>query len=713
MTIGTLSARILMDASGLKSGMGLTRAEMKLTRAAFEASTTDVEKLERALKTLESARDKGAFRDEQQYARAVAAVRAELDPAAKAARDFAAGKKAAGDAGQDLAGGLKDIATNAANGIPGVGGLTSILQAGHPILIAAAAAAAALAAGYKLARAGLDWYVDGVKQALTSIDDLSKESRILGTSVQGLREMRAALGEIGGLDAGETDKALEKLNRQIGEATSGNKAASETFRALGLDAQQLANVGTDEAMLQVADALGKVTSTTDRARLATELFGKEGQNVSKALMGGRAAIDEAREAARQYAGVITDVDAAQIEATNDAWGRVSAAVASLTEQAAVDLAPALQVAAERVLELLDPQTSSGQTIRTALEAIPPTLTIIIDQTDIVIGQFQLAQAAIVQMANSLVQSAAAADKVIAAMTPGVGESETLQAFAEEYQAETDKITAEAMGRIARGMGGGAGQAVLGLNKPGGFADIASAMTAGLGKPAEEAAAAQVQLEQATQATSRAVRQQHLDVKEAGKAWDALANGPQAADVWGFADVTTAAAIAPPQDLLSDMEQFTKDQDTLAKSVSSVTDNLQQQIDTWGMTADEETLAKLAAQGATQEQLDGVRQLQERIAELKRQKESLRATDVSIAAGGTGDWADMIQRSNEAAPPSFADIKAGFKGAFGISWDAAGNGGAGTPSRREPPDPTPWYERIAKGVEAMVSKEGVVLEEALP
>lgn len=712
MTIGTLSARILMDASGVKSGLGLTRAEMKLTRQAFLESTTDVQKLETALKTLESARDKGAFKDEQQYARAVAAVRAELDPAAKAAQEFAAGKKAAGDAGQDLAGGLKDIASNAASGIPGVGGLTNILQAGHPVLIAAAAAAAALGAAFKLAKDGIDWYVSGVKKALGSIDDLSKEARLLGTSVQGLREMRMALGEIGGLDVAEADKALEKLNRQIGEATSGNKQATETFRALGLDAKQLASVGTDEAMRLVADALSQVTSTTDRARLATELFGREGQAVVKAMLGGRQAIDDAAAAARQYAGVISDVDAAQIEATNDAWGRVSAAVASLTEQAAIQLAPALQLAADRVLELLDPQTSSGQTIRTALEAIPPILTIVIDQADILIGEFQMAQAAIVQIANSLVQSAAIADKVLAAFTPGLGESKELQAFAQEYAAQTEKITAEAAQRIARGMSGAAGKEIGGVKMDNFAGMFAGAVASGLAGPAQAATGGQVQLEKATRATSAAVRQQRLDVKEAGKAWDELSNWGNPVDVFGFGVLPTAADMAPP-DMNADFERWQKDQEQLAKSVAGVTANLQQQVDTWGMTADEATLAKLAAEGATTDQVAGVKALQDQLARLKREKESARATDVSISAGGPGQWADMIQRSDE----RYRNRATAGESANALLAGAAiynallEPGGAGP--EKTPPDPMPLWERMVKGIEALVSKEGIVLQEAAP
>jgi hypothetical protein len=90
MAVGSLSARILADASGIKSGLGLTRSELKLTRQAFLDSSSDVDKLNAALGVLDTARGKGAFADEQQYAQAIAQVRSELDPAAIAATRTAA-----------------------------------------------------------------------------------------------------------------------------------------------------------------------------------------------------------------------------------------------------------------------------------------------------------------------------------------------------------------------------------------------------------------------------------------------------------------------------------------------------------------------------------------------------------------------------------------------------------------------------------------------
>jgi hypothetical protein len=85
-TIGSLAARILADASGIKSGLGLTRNELRVTRDAFAASRTDVEQYQAALDALNRARDKGAFAgNEAEYARALQAVKDQLDPTTQVA----------------------------------------------------------------------------------------------------------------------------------------------------------------------------------------------------------------------------------------------------------------------------------------------------------------------------------------------------------------------------------------------------------------------------------------------------------------------------------------------------------------------------------------------------------------------------------------------------------------------------------------------------
>lgn len=85
-TIGSLAARILADAAGVKAGMGIAKQELKVARQAFVDSRTDVERYGAALDKLKSAAKQGAFADPRQYARALAALKEQLDPVTIAQR---------------------------------------------------------------------------------------------------------------------------------------------------------------------------------------------------------------------------------------------------------------------------------------------------------------------------------------------------------------------------------------------------------------------------------------------------------------------------------------------------------------------------------------------------------------------------------------------------------------------------------------------------
>lgn len=721
MTIGTLSARIMMDASGVQSGLGLTRAEMKLTRQAFLDSTSDVQKLETALRTLESARDKGAFADEEQYAAAIAAVRAQLDPtvqaeqrAAEAAeqlatklrdqiatfgmsaeqidlwrlqqqgatqatvdsvaalqrdaqalrdQDAAAAAAAAGanqleqeveqladalrqeaaTAGmsadqariwkleqqgasqasvqmirnlqaqrtaaqhaagghRDLSGGLQNVISGAGGAIPGVSGLTSTLQLGHPVLIAAAIAVGGIAIAYKAAKAAADWYVGGVKDALDSIDQLSNKAKTLGNSVQDVREIRFAMKELAEIDAGQADKQMEKLSKAIGDANAGSKAQSDAFQRLGIDSRKLADAGAVESIQAIAGAMEGIPSRTERIRITQQLFGKDSADLVNFLTAGQAAIDASTDALRRYGGVITDIDAAQIEATNDAWGRVSTAVGALTERAAIQLAPALQVAAERVLELLDPATSAGGSLAMILDAVPPVLTGIINLADILIGEFQLAQAGAMGFANAAIQAAAGADRAMAAIIPGKEVNADLQSFAAEYEKDLAGLQKSAEQRLGRGLTGGAQK------------DMARVRA-----DAREAAAA----------AAAAAKEKPIDLT------------PTIDDDWlskGGKDPFAASA-SPASDVA------VQGQDALAKSIESVGDKLLEQQAAWGLTAEQAEIAGLAAQGASESELRYIEMMQEQLAELRRAKES---AESRVELDAIADQTDPLRQQALAA-----------------------------------------------------------------
>lgn len=248
MTIGTLSARILMDAAGVKAGLGLTRAEMRLTRQAFVDSATDAQKLDAALKTLESARAKGAFADEAQYAAAVAAVRAELDPTIQAERDLAAAREEAMTRGQALA---------------------------DSLMTADEKRARQLAEANELLSQGAISQ-ETYNRAVAQMD--SEKWKEMGTSIRHAgAAIAATAGAIGaglgliGKDLLDTYAVQEGAERKLQGAMQANEtftaAAFASYKEFASGLQDLTTTGdeTTLGMLQVAESLGASGDAAERA----------------------------------------------------------------------------------------------------------------------------------------------------------------------------------------------------------------------------------------------------------------------------------------------------------------------------------------------------------------------------------------------------------------------------------------------------------------
>jgi hypothetical protein len=194
----------------------------------------------------------------------------------------------------------------------------------------------------------------------------------------------------------------------------------------------------------------------------------------------------------------------------------------------------------------------------------------------------------------------------------------------------------------------------------------------------------------------------------------------------------ATETADARKAANDAEQ--QRQQALADSVKQTTDQLREQIDTWGMSADEAALAKLRSQGASESEIASIKEMQDQLAALKRQKDALSQTETTIGAGSMADAYDAIQRAREAGvtstpmvdryagigepvpaieppgaeptitePPALAAISEQTQS----MWDDILGA---TPGANVTEQQLPLLERIARGIEAVAAKEGVVIEE---
>lgn len=203
----------------------------------------------------------------------------------------------------------------------------------------AAAAAAAAVGGAALIKAGMQ-----------SADEQAKLARQLNTTTDALQRTNRA-AELAGVAQGQMASATRNLNARLGDAIQGSGAAADAFRRLGLDAQEVANLPLDERISRINQALRDQVSAAERATVAADLYGRQaGQAVSQI------SADDIEEATRQinrFGGALTDVDAAKIEAANDATSQIGVAFQSVTQQLAVQFSPVLQGVADQIAAAAD------------------------------------------------------------------------------------------------------------------------------------------------------------------------------------------------------------------------------------------------------------------------------------------------------------------------------------------------------------------------
>lgn len=204
-------------------------------------------------------------------------------------------------------------------------------RAGLAVAAAGAEAAAAAAGGLALL----------VRQQLSATDALAKSADRVGITTEALAGLQHAAG-LAGIGSEQLNKSLQMLNRNLGEARTGVGPAADALRDLGLSADDLSEMPVDRAMRVLADSLNNVENVADRSRLAFDLFGRQGVQLFTLLQGGSAALDSAARDADALGLAVSRVDAARIEAANDAMLRARSVFSGIGRQVAVVVAPAIE-----------------------------------------------------------------------------------------------------------------------------------------------------------------------------------------------------------------------------------------------------------------------------------------------------------------------------------------------------------------------------------
>lgn len=184
-----------------------------------------------------------------------------------------------------------------------------------------------------------------------AIDELSDSASKLGMSFRDLSTLRLSLAESSGMDPASIDSAIQKMTVGLSKAATDQSGdLFDKLTASGLNAGELLKMGPAKAMEEIAAKTQLMQNPTDQLILAYELFGKQGAALVSSLRDGPGALKEMADWADRTGMNLSNAQAEQVGAANDAYGRLEMIATGAWRQIAAEASPVLQVIYEQISE---------------------------------------------------------------------------------------------------------------------------------------------------------------------------------------------------------------------------------------------------------------------------------------------------------------------------------------------------------------------------
>lgn len=184
-------------------------------------------------------------------------------------------------------------------------------------------------------------------------DRIDKMSQKIGLSKKGFQEWDFIMSQSGGSVDG-LQMGMKTLVGKMDEASQGAGKGAETFSKLGLSVtDSTGQMKSQEQMFEETVAsLQGMEDGTEKARLATELFGRQGSELMPLLNGATGSVEEMKQQAEDLGLVLSDdaVDAGA--AFTDVMDQTQRMLASVTTTIGVSLMPVIQSFLEWVMEYM-------------------------------------------------------------------------------------------------------------------------------------------------------------------------------------------------------------------------------------------------------------------------------------------------------------------------------------------------------------------------
>jgi len=181
-----------------------------------------------------------------------------------------------------------------------------------------------------------------LRQFAQQIDDVAKQSRVLGFTVQQLQELQFAASQAG-VSSEQLETGFRRFSKSISEASTGLSTPLKAFEALGVTVTNTDGSlrDTEDILNEVSNGLANMSSPADKARIAMDLFGRSGAGMVNMLGQGAGGLNALREQFSDLTIELTGDQAKAVEAANDRFDLLRRIFNSIGQQIAATVMPAL------------------------------------------------------------------------------------------------------------------------------------------------------------------------------------------------------------------------------------------------------------------------------------------------------------------------------------------------------------------------------------
>jgi len=207
-----------------------------------------------------------------------------------------------------------------------------------------------------------------IKKQMEEIDAAAKMADRLNMATEELVAFQHG-AELSGVATSSLNKGLEIFSRRLGEVQMGTGEAQRALDLLNLSADDLADLSPDKAIYEVADAINELETQSQKAAAANYLFGRSGQQLLNLFDKGSRGLMAYRDEVDKLGLSFSRIDAAKVEAANDAMTRARRVFTGLQRTATIEIAPYIERAATAFTEFATSGEGVGAKMMSVFEGM--------------------------------------------------------------------------------------------------------------------------------------------------------------------------------------------------------------------------------------------------------------------------------------------------------------------------------------------------------